>query len=150
VFLAGTNAITLDGRLVNVDAAGNRVAGMFHGHPKSIVVVGRNKLVNNLDEAFNRIRNVIAPNHMWIRAVELGGDRTETPCVATGACSDCRSKDRMCNVFTIIEGKPLRTDISIVIVDEDLGLAWDESWPRERIDRIKEEYKKFVWIPPRK
>ncbi len=150
VFLTGTNAITLDGRLVNVDAVGNRVAGMFHGHPKSIVVVGKNKLVSDLEAAFHRIRKVIAPNHMRIRALELGGKRTEIPCVTTGACNDCRSKDRMCNVFTIIEGRPLRTDINVVIVDEDLGLAWDESWPKERIDGIKKEYKKFVWIPPRK
>jgi hypothetical protein len=143
VFLTGTNAITLDGKLVNVDAAGNRVAGMFHGHQKSIVVVGRNKLVSDLEKAFHRIRRVIAPNHVRIRTVELSMYRIETPCVATGACSDCRSKDRMCNVFTIIEGRPMRTDISIVIVDEDLGLAWDESWPKERVYRIKEEYKKF-------
>lgn len=148
VFLTGTNAITQDGRLVNVDAVGNRVAGMFWGHPKSIIVVGRNKVVKNLDEAFHRLRNVIAPNHVRIRAVELGGRRVETPCVVTGKCNDCKVKDRMCNVFTIIEGKPLRTDITVVIVDEDLGLSWDESWPRERINRIIENYKKFVWIPP--
>lgn len=150
VFLTGTNAITVDGRLVNVDAVGNRVAGMFYGHPKSIVVVGRNKLVSDLEKAFHRIRNVIAPNHIRIRTVELGGDRIETPCVDTGACTDCRSKGRMCNVFTIIEGRPLWTDISIVIVDEDLGLAWDESWPQERISKIIEKYKKFVWVPPQK
>jgi len=148
VFLAGTNAVTLDGRLVNVDAVGNRVAGMFYGHPMSIIVVGRNKLVKNLDEAFHRIRNVIAPNHIRIRSVELGGLRFETPCVVTGICNDCRSKHRGCNVFTIIEGKPLRTDINVVIINEDLGLAWDESWPKERISKIIEEYKKFVWIPP--
>ena len=149
VFLTGTNAVTLDGRLVNVDAVGNRVAGIFYGHPMSIVVVGRNKLVRNLDEAFHRIRSLIAPNHIRIRSIELGGPRVKTPCVATGICNDCRSKDRMCNVFTIIEGKPLRTNINVVIINEDLGLAWDESWPKERISRVIEEYKRYVWIPPR-
>lgn len=148
VFLTGTNAITQDGRLVNVDAAGNRVAGMFWGHPTTIIVVGRNKIVKNLDEAFHRLRNVIAPNHIRIRAVELGGRRVETPCVVTGECNDCRLRDRMCNVFTIIEGKPFRTDITVIIINEDLGLAWDEFWPRERIAKIIENYKRFVWIPP--
>jgi len=147
-FLTGTNAVTLDGRLVNVDGAGNRVAGMFYGHPKSIIVVGRNKLVKNLGEAFHRVRSLIAPNHIKIRTVGLGGLRVETPCVTTGICNDCKSKDRMCNIFTIIEGKPLRTDINVVIVNEDLGLAWDESWSKERISRIIEEYKRYVWIPP--
>lgn len=147
IFLSGTNAVTLDGRLINVDAVGNRVAGIFHGHPTSIVAVGRNKLVENLDKALHRIKSIIAPNHIRIRSVELGGRKVETPCVATGKCNDCRSKDRMCNVFTIIEGKPLRTDIYVVIINDDLGLAWDESWPKERIFGTIEEYKKHVWIP---
>ena len=148
LFLTGTNAVTQDGRLVNVDAVGNRVAGMFWGHPKSIIVVGRNKIVRNLDEAFDRIRNVIAPSHMRLRSLELGGRRIETPCVKTGECADCRAKDRMCNIFTIIEGKPLRTEMEVLVVDEDLGLGWDRSWPKERIARIVENYKRCVWIPP--
>jgi len=148
VFLTGTNAITQDGRLVNVDATGNRVAGMFWGHPMAIIVGGRNKIVKDLNEAFYRLRNLIAPNHIRIRATELGGKRVENPCVITGKCNDCRARRRMCNVFTIIEGKPLRTSIKVIIVDEDLGLGWDESWPPERIAKIIENYKRFVWVPP--
>jgi hypothetical protein len=147
VFLTGTNAITLDGKLVNVDALGNRVAGIFYGHRMSIVVVGRNKLVENLEQAFYRIRNLIAPNHIKIR-VKLGGRQLKTPCVTTGKCSDCKSTDRLCNVFTIIEGKPLRTDLYVIIINEDLGLAWDESWPKERISKIIKAYEKYVWVPP--
>jgi len=146
VFLTGTNAITQDGRLVNVDAAGNRVAGIFWGHPISIVVVGRNKIVRDLDEAFHRIRNIIAPNHIRIRCAELDGRKFGTPCVATGECSDCRATDRACNIFTIIEGKPFRTNLNVVIVNEDLGLGWDTSWPKDRIMKIVESYKQFVWI----
>ncbi len=144
VFLTGTNAITLDGRLVNVDGTGNRVAGMFWGHPLSIVVVGINKIVQNLDEAFHRVRNIIAPNHLRIRSVELGGRKRKTPCVVTGECNDCRSDDRGCNVFTIIEGKPRRTNLNVIIINQDLGLGWDPTWPQERITKILAEYKKFV------
>ncbi len=147
VFVTGTNAITRDGRLVNVDAVGNRVAGMFWGHPTSIIAVGRNKIVKDLDEAFYRIRNVIAPNHVRIRSVELGGGNSKTPCAVTGECSDCRATDRICNIFTIIEGKPFFTDLNVVIVNEDLGLGWDPSWPQSRVTQILENYKKFVWIP---
>ncbi len=149
VFLAGTNAVTQDGRLVNADASGNRVSGMFFGHPTSIIVVGKNKIVANLDEAFYRLRNIIAPNHLKIRAADLGGQKRETPCYSTGKCSDCRTIDRICNIFTIIEGKPLRTNINVILVNEDLGLSWDESWSPERITRIIENYKEYVWIPPR-
>ena len=51
VFVTGSNALTEDGRLVSIDGAGNRVAGMFWGHPVSIIVVGRNKIVKNLEAA---------------------------------------------------------------------------------------------------
>jgi len=147
VFLTGTNAITQDGKLVNVDAVGNRVAGMVWGHPTSIIVVGRNKIVKDLDEAFYRIRNTIAPNHARIRSVELGGKKSKTPCAVTGECSDCRAPDRICNIFTIIESKPFFTDLNVVIVNEDLGLGWDPSWPKDRITQIVQNYKKFVWVP---
>jgi hypothetical protein len=149
VFLTGTNAITEDGRLVNVDAIGNRVAGMFWGHQISIIAVGRNKIVKDLNEAFDRIRNIISPNHIHIRTAQLGGRELKTPCVTTGECNDCMTPDRACNIFTIIEGKPWRTNLNVILVNEDLGLGWDPSWPQERIMAIVENYKKFVWIPPR-
>jgi hypothetical protein len=148
VFLTGTNAITLDGKLVNVDAVGNRVAGIFWGHPTSVVVVGRNKIVKNLDEAFDRIRKVIAPTHSHIRSAELGGGKSRTPCAVTGECNDCRALDRICNIFVIIEGKPYFTDLSVVIVNEDLGLGWDPAWGQSRINHIIQSYKRFVWVPP--
>jgi hypothetical protein len=147
VFLTGTNALTQDGRLVNVDGNGNRVAGMFWGHPISIVVVGKNKIVRDLDEAFHRIRNTIAPQHAYIRTAASKGRRFRTPCVEAAECRDCRSPDRVCNIFTIIEGKPFHTEVNAVIVDEDLGLGWDESWPKGRIQHIIDNHKKFLWIP---
>lgn len=136
VFIAGTNALTQDGRLVNVDAVGNRVSGMVWGHPVSVIVVGRNKIVKDLEEAFHRIR-----------AMELCGRKRKTPCVETGECEDCRSSDRICNVFTIIENKPFYTDLNVVVVNEDLGLGWDKDWPEDRIKHIRESYKRFAWLP---
>jgi hypothetical protein len=147
VFIAGTNALTQDGRLINVDAVGNRVSGMVWGHPVSVIVVGKNKIVRDLDEAFHRIRNIIAPNHVRIRAVELGGRKRKTPCVETGECRDCRSPDRICNVFTIIENKPFYTELNVIVVNKDLGLGWAEDWPESRIRKIRENYKKFAWLP---
>jgi hypothetical protein len=44
VFIAGTNAVTLDGKIVNIDGAGNRVSAMIFGPSKVILVVGINKL----------------------------------------------------------------------------------------------------------
>jgi hypothetical protein len=146
VFLTGANAITRDGRLISLDAVGNRVAGMFWGHPTSIVVAGRNKIVRDLEEGLQRVKKVIAPNHVRIRT-ELGGGDSRTPCAVTGECSDCRAPDRICNIYAIIEGKPYFTEMHVVIVNEDLGLGWDPSWPEDRIARIRDRYRELVWVP---
>ena len=143
VFLTGTNVVTQDGRLLNIDAAGNRVAGMFWGHPKSVIVVGRNKIVKNLEEAFHRIKNVTVPEHLKRRG-------SRTPCAITGKCHDCIGKVRRCAVTTIIESKPLLTDVNVVIINEDLGLGWDQSWPKKRIQGIAMRHEKWKWTVPNK
>lgn len=139
VLLVGTNAVTEDGKLVNMDAVGNRVASMIFGPRKVFIVAGKNKIVRNLDEAFNRIRNVIAPFHARTK-------QFATPCAKTGTCSDCNAPKRICNVTTIMEKKPWRTEISVIIVDDDLGLSWDETWSRQRIEKIQKAYKEETWV----
>lgn len=139
VLITGTNAITTDGKLVNIDAVGNRVAAMIFGPKKVIIVVGRNKIVKDVKEALRRIKNVIAPYHAKTK-------NFATPCAQAGECSDCSSNRRICSVTTIMEKRPWRTDITIVLIDEDLGLSWDEKWSTERIARIKSNYKKVTWV----
>jgi len=139
VLITGTNAVTLDGKLVNVDAVGNRVAAMVFGPKQVIIVVGRNKIVRDVDAALHRIKNVIAPYHA--RTKEFA-----TPCARTGRCSDCDSLDRLCNVTTILEKRPWRTGMTIILVDEDLGLSWDETWPLTRISKIKSDYEGVTWV----
>lgn len=133
ILLASSNAITLDGKLVNTDAIGNKTAGMIFGPKKVILVVGVNKIVRNVDEAIDRIRKIIAPYHSKTKG-------RKTPCATDGRCTDCNSLERICRVTTIIEKKPLFTDIGIVLVGEDLGLGWDPSWPKERRDKIAFAY----------
>jgi len=138
-FLTGTNAVTEDGKLVNIDAVGNRVASTIFGPREVFIVAGRNKIVNSVEEAIKRIKNVIAPYHAKIK-------QFDTPCAETGRCIDCNSSRRICNVTTIIEKRPWRTDLTVVLVNEDLGLGWDEVWPTERVDRIKSSYEKVTWV----
>lgn len=114
VFLTSSNAITEKGQLVNVDGAGQRVAAMIFGPEKVIVVAGINKVVMDLNAAIDRINNVAAP----INAKRLN---RKTPCATTGICSDCESTERICNIMTIIEKKPLLTDFTVVLVGEALG-----------------------------
>jgi hypothetical protein len=139
VLITGTNAITVEGKLVNMDAVGNRVAAMIFGPRKVIIAVGRNKIVRDVEEALNRLKNVIAPYHA--RTKGFG-----TPCAPTGKCVDCGSDHRICNVTTIIEKRPWRTDMTIFVINEDLGLGWDEEWPTDRIGRIRFNYEKVTWI----
>ncbi|OFW56436.1 MAG: hypothetical protein A2133_11420 [Actinobacteria bacterium RBG_16_64_13] len=141
VFLTGSNSLTEDGRLVNVDGVGNRVAGMFWGHPLSVLVVGRNKIVKDLDEALDRVKNVIAPEHVRRKGAP-------TPCVKSGRCHDCVGPTRVCAVTTIIERRPAHTDLHVVVVDEDLGLGWDRSWPEERIRSIAARHEEFMSLCP--
>lgn len=114
VFLASSNAVTEDGKLVNIDKAGNRVAAMMFGPKKVILVVGINKIVNDLDEGIRRARNVGAPMNARRR-----GDKT--PCATTGVCTDCEASDRLCRVITVMEKKPSRTDVTVILVGEELG-----------------------------
>jgi len=120
VFLASSNAITVDGKIVNVDATGNRVAGMIFGPKKSIIVVGTNKIVQDLNHAFERIKNIAAPLNAKRIREERGWELL--PCVKAGRCVDCCAENRICNITTIIEKKPRAIDMSIMIVGEELGL----------------------------
>jgi hypothetical protein len=138
VFISGTNAVTEDGKLVNIDGTGNRVAGIIWILRKSIVVVGRNKIVKNVDEAMDRIKNMITPTFARRRQLPL-------PCANAERCVDCNVPQRACNITVIIEKKPPLTDMVVVMVDEDLGLGWNMGWPKEHIDMIKEKYEKFDW-----
>jgi hypothetical protein len=122
VFVTGTNAITLDGKIVNVDGLGNRVAAMLFGPAKVIIVVGINKIVLDLESAFERIRDEAAPLNV-VRHAEFD---PMPPCGATRVCSDCNSEWRICNKTAIIERQydndRYRPTITVVIVGEKLGL----------------------------
>lgn len=114
VFFASCNAVTEDGKLVNVDNVGNRVASIIFGPKKVILIVGVNKIVKNLNAGLRRIKNIAAP----VNAKRRG---SKTPCTITGECTDCKSPERICRVTAIIEKRPLLSDITIIIVGESLG-----------------------------
>jgi len=139
VLVAGTNAVTRDGKLVNIDAVGNRVASMIFGPRKVVIIVGKNKIVKDVNEALHRIKNLIAPFHAKTKEFA-------TPCATTGKCSECSAPKRICSVTTVMEKRPWRTEMTVILVDEDLGLSWDETWPNERIKKIKANYENVTWV----
>ncbi|HMB15666.1 MAG TPA: lactate utilization protein [Pelovirga sp.] len=115
LFLTGTNAVTLCGKLVNLDMIGNRTGAISFGPKKVVLFVGRNKIVDTLEDAFDRIRNHAAP-------LNAKRHNMATPCAETGRCHDCRSPQRICNTWSILDKCFPPERISIVLIDEDLGL----------------------------
>jgi L-lactate utilization protein LutB len=124
VFLTSTNAVTLDGKLINMDGRGNRVAAMIFGPKKVIMVAGINKIVKDEKEARDRIRNITAPmtsmrNYLRFNDSEIG----KLPCVKAGQCADCNNNYRGCNYTLIIEHVMIldKDRIHVVLVGEELG-----------------------------
>lgn len=113
-FITGCNAITADGELVNIDGNGSRVAPMIYGPSQVIVIVGKNKIVNNISEAIERVRQVAAP----LDAKRL---KKETPCTKLGRCIDCKHPQRICNSFVVIARQFDSERIKVIIIDEEIG-----------------------------
>lgn len=116
VFIASTNALTLDGQLVNVDGIGNRVAAMINGPKKVILFAGVNKIVDSIESGFERIHMQTGP----INVQRFGAD---TPCRDTGICERevCRAPKSICNKYVVIEGEWDKDRMHVVIVGESFG-----------------------------
>lgn len=116
VFITSSNAVSADGRLVNIDGTGNRVAALIFGPKKVIVIAGMNKIAPDLETAIARVRNVAAPAN----SLRVGAD---TPCSRTGFCQDphCHPPQRICCQVVITEASRLPGRIVVFLVGEDLG-----------------------------
>lgn len=114
LFITGTNAVTESGMLVNLDMIGNRVAALTFGPRNVIVLVGRNKIVSELEDAMFRVKNYAAP----INTMRLN---MKTPCAETSYCEECISPARICNTWTITEKAFPKGRVKVVLINEDLG-----------------------------
>ncbi len=114
VFLASSNAVTMTGELVNIDGVGNRVAAQFFGPKKTILVAGVNKLAKDVTDGIWRARNIACSAN----SRRLGA---KNPCGIAGYCNDCNTPERSCRVLVIMERQPSRSDVTVVLVNEDLG-----------------------------
>ncbi len=115
VFLSGANALSMDGQMVNIDGAGNRLAAVIYGPERVIVIAGMNKVVDTLEDAIHRARTVAAPmNKQRFPA--------QTPCEVTGTCGDCKSEGCICNQILITRNSKPAGRIKVILVGEELGL----------------------------
>ncbi len=112
-YITSTNAITKDGKLVNIDGIGNLVSAISCGPRQVLIVAGTNKIVNNVHEGYSRIKEIAAP----LNAKRL---KKNTPCAETGICEDCNSEERICRVTSRVT-KPYKDRVTIYLIDEKLG-----------------------------
>jgi hypothetical protein len=119
-YICSANAITMRGDVMNIDGMGNRVAGISFGPGTVIIVAGYNKLVADLDAAFERIKEVAAPANAIRYAMAVPG-MDQSPCVEKGRCYDCTRPSSICRITTIIRQRPMMTDFKVFLVGESLG-----------------------------
>lgn len=113
-FLMSTNAITLDGELINVDGRANRICYLCYGPEHVLIIAGMNKVVPDVKSGIQRVRNMAAPPN----TTRLNKN---TPCARFGRCMDCLEPDCICNqtLITRRSGSPER--IHVILVGEELG-----------------------------
>lgn len=114
-YLAGSNAISEDGQLVNIDGNGNRVAAMTFGPKQVIVAAGMNKVVQTLEDAVIRARTIAAP----VNVQRFPG--LKPPCDETGSCEDCISSDTACSYIVTTRFCKPQGRIKVVLIGKDLG-----------------------------
>ena len=115
IFLTSTNAITHNGKLVNIDGQANRIAAMAFGPRKVYFLVGRNKIVKDVEAGIERTRMVAA-------AKNAARYEFPSPCKETGICDEenCYGT-RICNFILIIERGFNPRRMTVLMIDEDLG-----------------------------
>jgi len=116
VYITSSNAITSDGKIVNMDGTGNRVAAMIYGPKKVIFMVGMNKAVISLEDAITRIKTIAGP----MNSIRVN---MNTPCSKLGFCADphCHPPNRICSQLVILEANLIPDRINVVLVGEELG-----------------------------
>jgi L-lactate utilization protein LutB len=110
IFVTSTNAITKDGKLVNADGSGNRVAAFSYGPKNVLVIVGINKIVEDVEAGFKRVMEVAAVKNI---------DRINNKAIEMGK-EPKYNLDNIANKFSWVKADD-KDRIIIILVDEELG-----------------------------
>jgi len=113
-YISSSNAVSVDGKIINIDHSGNRVAAITYGPDKVYIVIGKNKITTTYEEALKRARNIAA----LLNAKRAGYN---PPCVSTGHCVDCLSLERVCYIVSTIEGQYIKNRLVLLIANEEEG-----------------------------
>ena len=125
-YFCSADAVSEDGELLNVDGFANRISAIAFGPKRVIMVVGVNKIVKDLDEAFLRVKRIAAPKN----CVRLG---LNNPCVKLGHCvsllknenpkftDGCRCDSRICRNYLISALQKDKERMTVILCGEELG-----------------------------
>lgn len=124
-YFGSANAITENGEIYNVDGNANRVSAISFGPKSVILIVGKNKIVKDLDEAVYRVKTIAAP----LNCKRL---KCDTYCSKMGKCvslnkenpsmtDGCDSESRICRTYTILGKQRTKNRIKVILVNENLG-----------------------------
>src|SRR5690554_612333 len=113
IYFTSANGVSETGDIVNIDGTGNRISMLSYGPKKAYIIVGKNKIATNLKAAMLRAQNIAGP----LNAKRLNKN---TPCVHTGVCSDCNSKDRICKGILVLNRPMSSMKVEVVFVDMNL------------------------------
>ena len=111
IFVTSTNALSKDGKLINADGSGNRVAAFSYGPTNVLVIVGINKIVENVEAGFKRVMEVAAVKNISRinnKAIEMGKEPKY-------------NLDNIANKFSWVKADDIKDRIIIILVDEELG-----------------------------
>ncbi len=120
VYFSSSNAVTENGELFNVDGNGNRVACICYGPSKVIFIVGRNKIVRDLEEAQRRVKEFAAPANC-VRLSKRTPCSENGKCIGEKLCEGCQSGDRICSTYVISAFQRNRGRLNVILVNEELG-----------------------------
>jgi len=113
-YLGSTNAITLDGKLVNIDGNGNRISAYIYGPKNVVLIVGANKIAENVENAISRVKN----HASVLNSIRL---KRNTPCAEKGYCYSCKSNETICCHTVVTRYSKPKDRIKIILVGEELG-----------------------------
>lgn len=114
IYFMSTNAITLEGELVNIDGSGNRLASLIYGPKEVIVVAGMNKVASDIPSAYQRVKEIATPPN----CIRLNRN---TPCAKTGRCGDCLGEESICSQIVITRRSGIKGRIKVILTGEELG-----------------------------
>lgn len=113
-YLMSTNAITLDGKLINIDGNGNRVAAMIFGPKNVLIIAGMNKVARNEEEGIWRVHHQASPPN----TLRLN---KQTPCASTGTCHQCLVDDCICCQTVVTRKSRVPGRIHVILIGQELG-----------------------------